>query len=288
MKRTLSYIISHGDAGKTVKQFLRSCGVTASVLTMLKSGEDGILLNGERVFVTARLSAGDRLTVSMTDEGETAPPENLDVSILFEDEDLILFDKPAGMAVHPTKKIQSGTLAHAFSHHMAEQGQTGRFRPVYRLDRGTTGLVVVAKNRLACALLSGGVDKTYLALCEGTLPANGTFDGPIGLAEGSALRRCVRPDGQPAVTEFERLAVGDGWSMARVKLKTGRTHQIRCHFADAGHPLLGDFLYGTETPAWTRHALHCETVAFRHPVSGESLSFACPLQRDMAEFLKNS
>lgn len=288
MKRILEYTVGDADAGRSVKQILRSRGYTASVLTLLKKREDGILLNGESVFVTALVSAGDRLTLCLTEEDSTALPEEIEIPILFEDEDLIVYDKPAGMAVHPTKVIQSGTLANAFAFHMAAIGQVARFRPVYRLDRGTTGLVVVAKNKLACALLSGRVEKTYLALCEGVLPERGCFDGPIGTEEESALRRCVRSDGQPALTCYERLSVGENWSFARVTLQTGRTHQIRCHFAEAGHPLLGDFLYGTESPAWSRHALHCDTVSFSHPITGERVVRSCPLPQDMESFLKKS
>ncbi|MBP5618642.1 MAG: RNA pseudouridine synthase, partial [Clostridia bacterium] len=151
--------------------------------------------------------------------------------------------------------------------------------------RGTTGLVVVAKHKLACALLEGRIEKEYLCLCEGVLPASGVYDGPIAVEEAGRLRRVVRADGKPAVTHFERLRFGEDWSMARVWLETGRTHQIRCHFADAGHPLLGDFLYGTETEAWSRPALHCAQIRFPHPVTGRRIECRSELPRDMADFL---
>ena len=288
MTRTLCFSVAPGEDGWTVKRLLQTKGCTAAVLTLLKKTADGLLLNERPVFVTARVAIGDRLTLCLSDEGDSALPERLDVPVCFEDDDLIVYDKPAGMAVHPTKKIQSGTLANDFAFRAGESGEHAVFRPVFRLDRGTTGLVVVAKHKLACALLEGRIAKEYLCLCEGELPQRGTYDGPIGLAEVGRLRREVRPDGQPAVTHFERLDGGDGWSLARVWLETGRTHQIRCHFADAGHPLLGDFLYGTETPDWGRHALHCVSLRFTHPITGQLIRCESPLPADMADFIKNS
>ena len=274
------------EDGCTVKRFLQARGCTTAVLILLKKTQGALTVNGTPVFVTATLAAGDRIAIRLTDETDSAAPEDLRVSVVWEDEDVIVYDKPAGMAVHPTKKIQSGTLANDFAFRAA--GEHAVFRPVYRLDRGTTGLVVVAKHKLACAMLEGRIEKEYLSLCEGALPERGVFDGPIAVEETGRLRRVVRADGRPAVTHFERLGRGEDWSMACVWLETGRTHQIRCHFADAGHPLLGDFLYGTETAEWARPALHCGRIRFVHPVTGETVECRSDLPRDMAGFIAKS
>lgn len=281
MKRTLSYIIGECENGLMIKTFLKRRSYSASVLTMLKKEADGILLNGERVFVTRTVSVGDRLDICMTDSDVSAQPEPIEVPVLFEDDDLVVYDKSAGMAVHPTKKIQNGTLANCFYHHVRDGGV---YRPVYRLDKGTSGIVVVAKNKLAAHLLGGKIEKEYLCICEGELPENGCFDGAIGLCEGSKLKRQVRPDGDSALTHFERIATAGGFSAARVKIETGRTHQIRVHFSDAGYPLVGDFLYGRERDDLPRHALHCARVSFLHPVIEQRLTFNSDLPEDMADF----
>ena len=286
MTRQLAWIVSANDAGCTVKRFLQARGCTAAVLTLLKKTRGALTVNGVPVFVTAALAAGDEVAIRLTDETDSAAPEDLSVPVVREDEDVIVYDKPAGMAVHPTKKIQSGTLANDFAFRAA--GEHAVFRPVYRLDRGTTGLVVVAKHKLACAMLEGRIEKEYLCLCEGALVDTGVFDGSIAVEEPCRLRRVVRADGRPAVTRFECLRRGEGWSWARVWLETGRTHQIRCHFADAGHPLLGDFLYGTETAEWARPALHCGRIRFVHPVTGETVECRSDLPQDMADFIAKS
>lgn len=282
MKRRLSYVIGEDNDGLMIKAFLKRKGYSSSVLTMLKKEEDGVLLNGEPAFVTRLLTAGDRLDICMTDNDVSAEAEPIEVTVLFEDDDVIVYDKPADMVVHPTKKIQSGTLANSFYHHVKEGA--GVFRPVYRLDKGTSGIVVVAKNKLAAHLLGGNIAKEYICICEGELAEKGTFLGAIGLSDNSKLKREVRADGDRAVTHFERLGVSKGFSVARVWLETGRTHQIRVHFSNDGHALVGDFLYGREYDQLPRHALHCGFVRFRHPITEEEMTFSTDLPEDMKKF----
>lgn len=285
MPRTLTWTAAQADAGSSVKHFLRARGCTSAVLTALKKREDALLLNGEAVFVNAVIAPGDRIDVTLRDETDSALPEPLGIPVVWEDDDLIVYDKPAGIAVHPTKKIQSGTLANDFAYRARSTGEHAVFRPVYRLDRGTTGLVVAAKHKFACAMLTGRIIKEYVCLCSGILPDSGVFDGPIALEEEGRLRRVVRADGKPSLTRFVREAHGADWSLARVWTETGRTHQIRCHFAHAGHPLLGDFLYGVEMPDWARPALHCERIRFDHPVTGAAVSLTAPMPDDMSGFI---
>ncbi len=286
MKRTLSYLIGKENDGMMIKAFLKRKGYSSSVLTMLKKEDDGIVLNGERAFVTREVAAGDRLDICMTDTDISAQPEPIEVAVLFEDEDIIAYDKPADMVVHPTKKIQSGTLANSFYDHIKEGA--GVFRPVYRLDKGTSGVVIVAKNKLAAHLLNGRIEKEYICICEGELRGEGTFDGAIGLSDLSKLKREVRDDGDKAVTHFERLSAANGLSVAKVWLETGRTHQIRVHFANSGHALVGDFLYGRESDDMPRHALHCSYVRFIHPITDKQVEIYSPLHDDMKKFMQKT
>lgn len=284
MKRALSYLIGNEHDGMMIKAFLKRKGYSSSVLTMLKKEDDGIVLNGQPAFVTRVVAVGDRLDICMTDTDTSAQPEPIEVPILFEDEDIVVYDKPADMVVHPTKKIQSGTLANSFYYHIKEGA--GVFRPVYRLDKGTSGIVIVAKNKLAAHLLNGRIKKEYICICEGELREKGTFDGAIGLSDLSKLKREVRDDGDSAVTHFERLSAANGLSAARVWLETGRTHQIRVHFADGGHALVGDFLYGKESDALPRHALHCSYVRFTHPITDKQVVIHSELPDDMKKFMQ--
>ena len=185
-------------------------------------------------------------------------PQAIPLRVVYETSHLALIDKPAGMAVHPTLNYPCDTLANGWAGRLAAEGRQGPCRPVNRIDKGTSGLVLCAKNAYAAAFLPGQVEKVYLAVAEGEMPpGEGTVDAPIGRGEG-ILQRCVVPDGQPSRTHYQVLAAGGGYSLLRVRLETGRTHQIRVHMAHIGHPLAGDWLYGHGPgPDIQRQALHC-------------------------------
>ena len=285
--RKIEYIITENENGKTVERFFKSKGYSSALITNLKKTEKGVLLNGEAVYVVATIKTGDRLFVSIGDEenSENITPIDLGFDVLFEDEDYIIYDKPAGVVVHPTKVYQTQTIGNDFMYRCNKRGEKALFRPVYRIDRNTSGVVVIAKNKLSAATC---FDKNYICICNGKLDESGFFDQPIGLCDGSKIKRTVRVDGQTALTEYKLLAYNNGYSVAQVKLHTGRTHQIRTHFSCNGFALVGDTLYGTETEGISRHALHCASVSFKHIVTGENITLQSKLPPDMCFFLKKN
>ncbi len=213
--------------------------------------------------------------------------------LLYEDTHLLIVDKPAGMAVHPGPGHHGDTLGNLLMGHYAQEGEQHLFRPVNRLDRSTSGLMCVAKHayaaeRLGSLAAEGRMTKEYLAICEGLpSPLCGRIDAPIGRKDDSVLSREVRPDGKAAVTNYNLIAGFHGRSLVRLMPETGRTHQIRVHMAHIGHPLTGDFLYGTEDPALIgRAALHACTLKFRHPITGLPLSFEIGLPEDMQRLIE--
>jgi len=285
--RSIEYIITENENGKTVERFLKSKGYSSALITCLKKTEKGVLLNGEPVFVVTPLKTNDCLLISIDDEekSENIIPIDLGFSVLFEDEDYIIYDKPAGVVVHPTKVYQTQTIGNDFMYRCNQRGERSLFRPVYRIDRNTSGAVVIAKNKLSAAT---HFDKDYICICNGKLDESGYFDQPIGLCDGSKIKRTVGNDGQTALTEYKLLAYNNGYSLAQVKLHTGRTHQIRTHFSCNGFALAGDDLYGYETEGINRHALHCVKVHFKHIVTGENITVESKLPQDMCLFLKKN
>lgn len=289
--RVVEYRVDDAADGTTVERFLRRRGVSRRVLIDLKNDPAGLTVSGAPIRTIDRLHAGDvlRLALRETERSDTIPQADLPLSIVYEDEDLFVLDKPAGMAVHPSPGNRENTVANALAYRYAERGEPFVFRAIGRLDKNTSGLLVTAKNALAaCLLTEAAAEKRlyreYLAVCEGELPEHGVIDAPIGRADGSVIVREVRPDGERAVTYYERLAVRDGYSLARVRLRTGRTHQIRVHMRHIGHPLPGDFLYHPDFSRISRHALHAAFLTVPQPVTGEVLRFASPLPEDMHAF----
>ncbi len=276
--------------GIRADRFLRGRGVSRHLLTHLKNEPDGMTVNGAPLRTSDRLHAGDMLTLRVR---ETAPtgviaPIPAPLDLVYEDEDLLVICKPAGMAVHPSQGNRAHTVANALAALYAQRGQPFVFRAIGRLDKNTSGLLLLAKNPLSACLLSERANaphREYLAVCTGKLPASGVIDAPIARAPGSTIRREVRPDGKPAVTHFIRLCCQNGRSLARIWLDTGRTHQIRVHFSHIGHPLPGDFLYAPNLPGTGRHALHAFSLSLRQPITGEPLSFRSPLPAELAALL---
>lgn len=287
--REVTYTIAGG--GTTVERYLRRLGLSRHLLTVLKSETDGLMVNGAHVRTIDRLQPGDRLTLRLreTAPSETITPSELALNIVYEDEDLLILDKPAGMAVHPSHGNREGTVANALAWLYQERGEPFVFRAIGRLDKNTSGLLALAKNQLSACLLTaqakaGLLRRRYLAVCTGKIPERGIIDAPIARAENSVLRREVSPSGDGAVTHYKRLQYENGFSLAEITLETGRTHQIRVHFAHIGHPLPGDFLYNPDFSQLSRHALHAAFLDLRQPVTGVPLHFASPLPPDLAAF----
>ena len=277
--REISYTVPAEFDGVQAQVFLKSRGISRRVLTALK--RSGGLTRGSGILRTVDvIHAGDVITLRL-DGGETSVAANPELSadVVYEDEDVVVFNKPPFMPVHPSQRHHDDTLANLF----AARYPGLPFRPINRLDRNTSGLCVCAKNQLAAAALSGSISKVYYAITDGTPPGD-TVDAPIGRLGDSVIERCVTPDGKPAVTHFRKVA-GERRALLRITLETGRTHQIRVHMAHIGFPLCGDDMYGGDCTAISRQALHCGEVGFTLPVSGEHITVSAPLPEDMAAIL---
>lgn len=281
--RTIRYEIGPGDDGKTVERFLRrDQGYSSGVVTELKKLPEGLLLDGKHIRTVDFLTVGSVLEVNLPDQPKRMPLSEIPVPILYEDEDVIVYDKPAGMPCHQSGGHIYDTLSSVYAAHCARTGEVTSFRPLNRLDMDTTGAVVAAKNRFAAGKLWKRVKKRYFALVQGEPPfPEGLIDLPILPEHPMEIRRIVHPEGQEARTEFHLLGSAKGVSLLGLVLHTGRTHQIRVHFSHLGMPLVGDVFYGgEEEPGLRRQALHCGTVRFCHVITGERLEIAAPLPED--------
>lgn len=261
---------AHWD-GSLLKHFLRrEAGVTARLLARLKRVEGGIRLNGEPVYVIVTIHTGDVVEL-FPPAGETeAPPENLPFPVLYEDAHLLAVNKPAGMPVHPSPGHDRDSLLNAFSGWLSRENRpTFAFRPLYRLDRDTTGVLLLAKDGYTAAVLPKKIEKEYQAVCEGILTGEGDIRLSIGLEPGSRIRRSTRGEAinpVPAVTHWKALANDGEHTLLSFRLETGRTHQIRVHMASMGHPVAGDDLYGGSREKLNKQALCCISTV----VAGES------------------
>lgn len=270
-----------------LRKFLqKECGFSTTLWKKLRrSGTfslNGCPANAARSFV----KGGDELRWQLKEESRIAP-ENIPLDILYEDASLLIVNKPAGMVVHPTGGKHSRTLANAVLFHYEACGEQHAFHPVHRLDRQTSGLVLIAKEAHIQHLLSASdemsMERIYLAVIEGALPEPcGTIDAPIARRPGSIIERTVSRDGKRAVTHYATLLQRGDLSLLALRLSTGRTHQIRVHLAHLGHPLLGDDLYGGNTTRIVRQALHAHRLRLRHPLGGEEIPVHAPFPADMA------
>ena len=290
MERIFEYQISSGEEGRKLGDFLREKGYSRQLLRQLKETENGLLRNGQPTFMTIALKNGDRIRVRLLEKAEGSEaimPAPLPFEIVYEDEDLLVVNKPANMPIHPSFQNHGNTLADALTWHYQQHGEDFVYRCINRLDRDTTGLLIVAKHLLSASILSDMVGKReihreYLAIVKGIPPENGTISAPISRKKGSAILREVNFEtGEPAVTHFARLEIRNGLSLVSLKLETGRTHQIRVHMGYIGCPLIGDYLYYPECSRISRQALHSHRLSFLHPITGKALSFTAPLPEDM-------
>ncbi|MBQ1850003.1 MAG: RluA family pseudouridine synthase [Lachnospiraceae bacterium] len=296
MIRTITYTSfqSASTSPLTIKGYLRSLGYSTQNLKILKSHPDGILLNGTPAHMNARLDLGDTLTVQIQEaaSSENIVPINLPLTIVYEDEDLLVVNKPAGMPTHPSQNNYENTLANALAYYFQQQNDPFIFRCIGRLDRDTSGLTVIAKHYVSAGILGDMIaDKSqnlftreYLAIVRGTVePKEGTITAPLGRKPGSIIERCVDfENGEPALTHYKVTKEKDGYSLVSLILGTGRTHQIRIHMKHIGHPLIGDYLYNPDFEVMQRQALHSHRLSFPHPITGKPLEFIAPLPADMA------
>lgn len=293
MIRKLRYEVEPEFQGYTIEKYLKLKGYSHGCIVYLKKTEEGIKRNGVWAYTKERLQEGDVLETVFAEEdsSETIAAVEMPLEIVYEDEDLLVLNKPSDTPIHPSQGNYDNSLANGVKHYYEKQGQKFTFRCINRLDRDTTGLVIIAKNMLSGAVLNlemvnREIHRTYLAVVKGELPEQGTIDFPIARKDGSTVERCVDFErGERAVTHFERVEKNEKYSLAKIWLETGRTHQIRVHMNAIGHPLPGDFLYHNDRSEIGRQALHSWRLEFKHPVTGELMRFEQPLPEDMKKLL---
>ena len=268
------------------KTFLRRhCGVSARTLSKLKRTNLGITRNGLLLKSTDILSSGDKVELAMPDDTNDIVPIKGELDILYEDEHLILINKQPLTPVHPTKVHQQDTVANYLCYYMQQKGEYYTFRAVNRLDRDTSGCLLIAKDRFTANSISKTVKKEYIAVCEGEINSSGTVDMPIKVMEGRSIQRVVAADGAPSVTHYFPLLYKNNHTLTRFILETGRTHQIRCHMSSIGHPLAGDDMYGGSLEFLSRQALHCHKMSFIHPITNQQMEIISSLPFDMCSVL---
>ena len=280
--------VTAAEAGRTAENLLRkTMGFSRAAIRRLKRFS-GLYVNGETAYLIHRLIEGDQLAIHLgPDPVSSIRPEPLPLEILFEDPHLLVVNKPPGMLTHPLKHEATGTIANAVLYHYRKNNLELNFRPVSRLDRNTSGLLVVAKHahagfQLAKQLSVRELRREYLAVVHGRInEPGGVIDLPIGPSPGSIMKHCVDPGGRRVVTVFRVEKYFTGKTLVRLRLETGRTHQIRVHLSHTGHPLVGDTLYGGRDEEIDRQALHCSLVKLKHPVSGAALCWEALLPEDM-------
>lgn len=280
---TLEFIVPTEWGGKRLDAFLRTVHhFSGTTIKRAKSTEGGLTMDGCHIRTVDPLRAGAVIRVVTDAAQRRYPPSTATAPVLYEDEDLIIFNKPAGMPCHPSKGHPFDTLANVFAARPDTNGLF--FRPVGRLDKDTSGAVLCAKHAHAAYRLFGEAKplKIYLALITGILPhAQGVVDAPICREIEGGQRRCVRADGQRALTHYKILLSSNALSLLALWLETGRTHQIRVHMAHLGYPLAGDAFYGGDCSLIPRHALHCADMKLTHPLSGASVNVEAELPKDM-------
>lgn len=289
--------ITDAENGQTIREFLRAMRLSTRMLKYLKYRDDGILVDGTRVTVRHVLRTGEVLTLAMTDaeSSEAVAPVDLPLQILYEDGDLVVPAKPAGMPTHPSHDHYGDTAANALAFRYREMGVPFVFRPINRLDRNTSGVFLAARNKLAAgrltrAMSEGKIRKVYLAVLDGEIDGeNGVIDACLHRTADSIIVRetCPpdAPDADPARTEYRVLRRENGHTLVEARPITGRTHQLRVHFASIGHPITGDDLYGTPSDLIARHALHAKSLTFPHPATGAEMTVTAPLPEDFCALL---
>ena len=280
--RRIDYPIDARFDGKKLYSFLKSeAKLSSKLIRSLKQSENGLLINGAHARTIDLLRAGDVVSVTIPDDANPAKPGLALPEILFADDDLLVVNKPALMPIHESHNHQGDTLQNSVALWLQTQGRSGAFRAVGRLDKGTSGVVVCALNAHAAARLSGKPEKTYLAIATKPFTGSGTIDAPIYRPDPMKTLRAVDPRGDRAVTHWTAKGTDGENTLLEIRLETGRTHQIRVHFASLGAPLLGDAMYGEPDDRLGHQALHCASVRFVHPVTGETVFCEAPMPPEM-------
>lgn len=289
MNRIFHYQITENEQGTTVLDFLRKKGFSRHILSSMKADKEALTRNGQRIGGREQLLAGDHFRVRLleTVDSDGIVPVSMPLSILYEDENILVINKPADMPVHPSIGNYTNTLANGVAAYLDAKDEHSPFRCINRLDRDTSGALILAKNAFSAAVLSTQmrnrqIRRTYLAVVEGITPPNGTISAPISRVDDSVIERHVDfLRGEPAVTHYERLEVKNEHSLLEIHLETGRTHQIRVHMGYIGHSLPADYLYHPVYDCFKRQPLHSLQLEFRHPVTDKPMCLLAPVSEDM-------
>lgn len=289
----LDWLVSVQEEGMLLRDFIGTKGISRAALTDIKFQGGYIFVNGREETVRKKLMVNDSVKVvfPLEKRSEEMLPEEMKLNIVYEDANVMVVNKPPNVASIPSREHPTGTLANGILHYYDTNSISSTVHIVTRLDKDTSGLMLIAKNRFVHHLFSKqqqkkAVKRIYYALVHGEIEESGTINAPIGRKDGSIIERIVREDGQRAITHFEKIKFIHSNSLVRIELETGRTHQIRVHFAFKGHSLLGDSLYGGSTELITRQALHSTELTFYHPILEKELSFQIPLPNDIVNVIE--
>ena len=280
--RELEFLIEEKENGVKIRDFLRNFGVSSSLLTKLKNTENGITKNGVFAKAIEPLSSGDVLKIRIENSGHMPSPTKMDIEVCYEDEDILVLNKPPFLPVHESLNHRGDTLSNFVSFYLNEDTA---FRAVFRLDRDTSGLILIAKHELSASKLARRIKKDYYAVAQGEITEDGTINLPIARCGESIIKRKVSENGETAITRFQPVSINNSNTLLKINLETGRTHQIRVHFSHIGHPLLGDELYGGKTELINRQALHCKTIYFTHPITEREMIIDCDFPEDIKKLI---
>ena len=290
---TVNFTVKEHNNGSTLTAFLRSEGVSLALIKKIKFQPDGSLVDGVMQNTDYKVKTGENIIINVADtkedaEKSTVIPQDIPMEIAYMDECCMVVDKPYYMPVHPSFNHPKDTLANAFCGYWQKKGEEKIFRAINRLDKNTSGLVLIALDPFSAEKLKGAVEKTYTAIVQGRVAEKqGIIELPIARETESIITRCVREDGQYARTDYTVVKQNDSFSLLDIKLHTGRTHQIRVHFSHLGYPLAGDDLYGGSLDVIGRHALHCRKLEFISPSTGEKVVINSKFPDDMQQIVIN-
>ena len=286
MYNILIFTVPKEYDGAICKEFLKKyCKISSRLITKLVRTEMGITREGSLIRTIDKVSFGDKIKINLPKDYNEIEPIIGDLDVKYEDGYILVIDKPPNMPVHPTKNHQRDTLANIVRYYALSKGEDYTFRAINRIDRDTSGLVLIAKDRFTASGLKG-VYKEYTAVCQGNIVEDGTVDKNIRLRPDSKMVREVNSEGARAVTHYFVLSRNKEYSLVRCILETGRTHQIRCHMSYLGHPLAGDDLYGGNRDKISRQALHCSYLRFIHPVAKQTIEIKSQMPDDMKSLIK--
>ena len=289
--RKIEYSVPEEYNGTPLYYFLRECvGVSTRIIQTLRHTPKSVFINGSESRVIDKVKTKDKIEIYLPEKTEAPQLWETELTVIYEDEDLLIINKPSGVSVHPTRNHPNGTLCNAVAAYLKNEGNENFVaRAVGRLDKVTSGVMVFAKNAFVASKLNGNLDKTYIALAEGILEGEGTVNAPIYRPDLNKTVRAVGEQGDEAITNWKSLKSFDNKTVLEIKTITGRTHQIRVHCAHIGHALVGDEMYGAKvTDNIKRAALHCYEVKIIHPITNEEKIFVAEIPEDMKKEMEKS